>query len=140
MHQAHVTVYYEDVDAMGIVYHANYLRFFDRARLQWVHSLGYPMHALQQAGILLVVKKIDVSYHRPAKLGDELVIFTRLVQLKRASFVVEQEMQCIAEPAITLCSGRIQVVSTSIDLKPMAVPSYFVSALNSNRSPCMTEN
>jgi acyl-CoA thioester hydrolase len=68
-------VYWEDTDGGGIVYYANYLRFLERARTEWLRSLGHSQQALaSQAGILFTVVSLSVDYRRPAKLDDELII------------------------------------------------------------------
>jgi acyl-CoA thioester hydrolase len=68
-------VYWEDTDGGGIVYYANYLRFLERARTEWLRSLGYSQHALcEEPGIMFAVVSLSVEYRRPAKLDDELVI------------------------------------------------------------------
>jgi acyl-CoA thioester hydrolase len=70
-----VRVYWEDTDGGGIVYYANYLRFLERARTEWLRSLGYSQHALsEEPGIMFAVVSLNVEYRRPARLDDELVI------------------------------------------------------------------
>jgi len=65
-----VKVYYEDTDALGVVYYANYLRYFERGRSELVESLGTPIADWNTAGCNIVVFKVNVTYHKPAKLGD----------------------------------------------------------------------
>lgn len=84
-------VYWEDTDAGGIVFYANYLKFFERARTEWLRSLGLSQQALREAtGGFFVVTETHVQHHRPARLDDALRITTRLTQMGRASLVLQQ--------------------------------------------------
>lgn len=83
MHSLSVTVYYEDTDALGIVYHANYLKYFERARTEYLKSLDIDLNdLLKNHGLCFVLKHIEVDYKAPAKLNDVLVVKTE-VQLKK---------------------------------------------------------
>ena len=84
-------VYWEDTDASGIVYHANYIRWMERARSEWARSLGMNQDALlTESHRALVVANLAIAYKRPAHLDDTVTVRTRLIALKTASFVVEQ--------------------------------------------------
>ena len=81
-HQFRTRVYYEDTDLAGIVYYANYLKFIERARTEWVASLGVDQMALKAAqGIVFAVRRVEADFLRPAKFGDDLVVETRLQML-----------------------------------------------------------
>ena len=70
-----VRVYYEDTDAGGVVYHTNYLKFFERARTEWLRSLGYSQASLASTeGVLFTVVSLGTEYHRPARLDDQLLV------------------------------------------------------------------
>ena len=87
-----VRVYWEDTDAGGIVFYANYLKFFERARTEWLRSLGVQQHALREAcGGMFVVSETSVKYHKPARLDDELLVTARLETSGRASMAIRQE-------------------------------------------------
>ena len=84
-------VYYEDTDLAGIVYYANYLKFIERARSEWVRTLGIDQGRLRAGqGVVFAVRRIEADYLRPAKFDDELVVETRLVALTGARIVLEQ--------------------------------------------------
>jgi len=84
-------VYYEDTDLAGIVYYANYLKFIERARTEWVRALGVDQGRLRAGqGVVFAVRRIEADYLRPAKFDDELVVETRLVALTGARIVLEQ--------------------------------------------------
>lgn len=81
-----IRVYYEDTDAGGIVYYANWLRYFERARTDWLRALGFGHRALaDEHGVLLVVRDVCIDYRRPARLDDELVVDVRPLAVRRAS-------------------------------------------------------
>ncbi len=90
-HRFGVKVYYEDTDLAGIVYYANYLKFIERARTEWVASLGVDQTALKaRDGIVFAVRRVEADYLRPAKFADDLVVETRLQTLGGARIVLEQ--------------------------------------------------
>ena len=90
-HRFGVKVYYEDTDLAGIVYYANYLKFIERARTEWVASLGVDQMALKaREGIVFAVRRVEADFLRPAKFGDELVVETTLHSLGGARIVLEQ--------------------------------------------------
>ena len=89
-----IRVYYEDTDAGGIVYYANWLRYFERARTDWLRALGFGHRALaDEHGVLLVVRDLHIDYRRPARLDDELVVDVRPVATRRASCTLWQSAQ-----------------------------------------------
>jgi acyl-CoA thioester hydrolase len=90
-HQFHTRIYYEDTDLAGIVYYANYLKFIERARTEWVASLGIDQMALRAVhGIVFAVRRVEADYLRPARFGDELVVETVLTTIGGARLVLEQ--------------------------------------------------
>ncbi|WP_295070290.1 tol-pal system-associated acyl-CoA thioesterase [Tabrizicola sp.] len=90
-HTHAVRVYYEDTDLAGIVYYANYLKFIERARTEWVTALGVDQIALKaRDGIVFAVRRVEADYLRPARFGDDLVVETRLQTLGGARIVLEQ--------------------------------------------------
>jgi len=87
-----VRIYWEDTDAGGIVFYANYLKFFERARTEWLRALGIGQQALREAtGGLFVVSETAVRYHRPARLDDELIVTAQLQDIGRASLTIAQQ-------------------------------------------------
>lgn len=90
-HQFATRVYYEDTDLAGIVYYANYLKFIERARTEWVGSLGVDQMALKaSAGVVFAVRRVEADYLRPARFGDDLVVETVLHSLSGARIGLEQ--------------------------------------------------
>ncbi len=93
-----IRVYWEDTDAGGIVFYANYLKYFERARTEWLRSLGIQQRVLQeQSGGMFVVSETQVRYQRPARLDDPLIIRTQVLELGRASMVLEQQALLFSE-------------------------------------------
>ncbi|THD85027.1 tol-pal system-associated acyl-CoA thioesterase [Aliigemmobacter aestuarii] len=92
-HIHHLRVYYEDTDLAGIVYYANYLKFIERGRSEWVRSLGIDQTRLRaDQGIVFAVRRVEADYLRPAKFDDELQVVTRIQTVGGARIVLEQEV------------------------------------------------
>lgn len=92
-HIHNLRVYYEDTDLAGIVYYANYLKFIERGRSEWVRSLGIDQVRLKaDQGIVFAVRRVEADYLRPARFDDELQVVTRLVTVGGARIVLEQEV------------------------------------------------
>ncbi len=121
-----VRVYYEDTDAGGIVFYANYLKFFERARTEWLREAGIGQQALAaEAGRMFVVKSTAMDYHAPAKLDDRLEITVAVEKLGRASVnFVQEAFHVEGDQRRLLCSGSIRVgcVDTQT-LRPATIPT-----------------
>lgn len=87
-----VRVYYEDTDAAGIVYYANYLRFLERGRTEFLRSLGHDQHALMKEGIAFAVRSVSAEFLKPARLDDLLAVETRIAALGRAQLTFTQRI------------------------------------------------
>ena len=127
-----VRVYWEDTDAGGIVFYANYLKFFERARTEWLRSLGVEQQALrEQTGGIFVVSQTDVRYHRPARLDDQLLVTVFLVETGRASLTIRQRVLQQANTQDTvLCEGTIRVGWVDANtFKPTRFPSILLDLL-----------
>ena len=112
-----VRVYYEDTDAGGLVYHANYLKYMERARTEWLRSIGYEQdRLLEQDGIVFAVHSLQVGYHRPARFNDALEVSAALANKGRASLIFRQEIRRTADSRL-LCDGEIRIAC--MDLKQM---------------------
>lgn len=92
IHRFPVRVYYEDTDMGGIVYHANYLRFIERARSDWVRNLGNDQNAMRDAGLIWVVRRIEADYLAPAKFDEELLIETEVKKVTPARLTMSQQV------------------------------------------------
>ncbi|MFU8863175.1 MAG: tol-pal system-associated acyl-CoA thioesterase [Rhodobacterales bacterium] len=85
-----IRVYYEDTDMAGIVYYANYLRYIERGRSDWVRGLGIDQNAMKAQGLVFAVRRVEADYLMPARLDDELVVETEVVQVTGARLVMDQ--------------------------------------------------
>lgn len=124
-----VRVYYEDTDAGGVVYYANYLKFFERARTEMLRAMGCEQDQLRnQAGILFVVRSVQVDYLRPALFNDLLSVSCHITELKKASLTFEQH---ISRENEVLCSGVIRIACLDANtMRPKAIPTYLIDSLN----------
>ena len=130
-----IRIYWEDTDAGGIVFYANYLKFFERARTEWLRSLGVNQQALRDAtGGIFVVAEANLKYHQPARLDDELIVTARLTEAGRASLTMAQEARLRSQPQSDsgmrlLCEGLIRIGWVdAATLKPARLPSHVLEA------------
>ncbi|MFZ6674983.1 tol-pal system-associated acyl-CoA thioesterase [Undibacterium sp. Xuan67W] len=116
-----VRIYYEDTDAGGIVFYANYLKFFERARTEWLRAAGINQQIMSaEYQVMFVVKGTAVEYHAPARLDDELRISVVVEKLGRASVQFIQEVWC---GDLLLVTGKIKVGCVSVGaVRPAAIP------------------
>ena len=89
-HKLPIRVYYEDTDMAGIVYYANYLRYIERARSDWVRGLGIDQKLMKAEGLVFVVRRVEADYLASARLDDELVVETDVLQVTGARLVMDQ--------------------------------------------------
>lgn len=118
-HQLTVRVYYEDTDFGGIVYYANYLKFIERARTEWVRDMGVDQIAMKAEGVVFAVYRVEADYLRPAKYDDLLEVHTTLEQITAARMVVWQEVRRDGE---LLFQARVTVVAIGENGAPARLP------------------
>lgn len=123
-----VRVYWEDTDAGGVVYYANYLKFMERARSEWLRAAGFEQDVLRdEAGVVFVVRRVEVDYLSPARFNDRLDVSVTLLELGRASLVLTQ----------SLSRGDARLVAAQVTLacvdatrfKPVKIPAPILQAL-----------
>ena len=124
-----VRVYYEDTDAAGIVYYANYLKFMERARTEWLRSRGFEQRRLaHEHGVMFAVSRLTVRYGRPARLDERLHIGVGITRLGRAGFDMEHDVA--GEDGSALCVGSVRIAClATADLKPRAIPPFLLTEL-----------
>lgn len=116
-----VRVYYEDTDAGGIVYYANYLKFFERARTEWLREMSIEQDILLERSVGFVVKRVEMDNYAPARFNELLCIESEIVELKRASLVFKQKI--ISPNKQCLVSALIRVACVNLSkMKPQAIP------------------
>ncbi len=120
-----VRVYYEDTDSGGVVYYANYLKFMERARSEWLRSLGFEQDALaREAGVIFAVTEVEVKYRRPARFNDALAVSAKVIERGRASLRFAQTVMRDDE---VLCEGRVQIASLdSTRFSPRPIPEILL--------------
>ncbi len=125
-----IRVYWEDTDAGGIVFYANYLKFFERARTEWLRSLGIEQRSLRESsGGMFVVGETSVRYRQPARLDDELLVTARVQESGRASLIIAQQAFLRGSHTL-LCEGTIRIGWVEADtLKPARIPPTILEAL-----------
>lgn len=126
-----IRVYHEDVDIMKIVYYANYLRFYERARTEHLREVGFDQTELMKnAGVMFVVKAVELNYHLPAVLNDMLVVTSETSAHRRSSFLFKQKIYRDSEEGICLNEATVTIVCVnSISLKPSTIPSLIIDKL-----------
>lgn len=117
-------VYYEDTDMSGVVYHANYLRFFERARTEWLRQFGLSQEALrQQHGIAFTVANMQIDFLAPARLDDALEVTVELHKRKRASLEFRQTIRMTAVPQRLLARAEVRVGCVDmLNFRPRPLP------------------
>jgi acyl-CoA thioester hydrolase len=121
-HKHLIRVYYEDTDAGGIVYYANYLKFFERARTEWLRKLGIEQDELLEHSVGFVVKRVEMDNHAPARFNQLLCIESEIVELKRASLVFKQIIKSPSEQHLVSAIIKVACVNLSL-MKPQAIPA-----------------
>ena len=123
-----VRVYWEDTDAGGVVYYANYLKFMERARSEWLRAFGFEQDVLRdEAGVVFVVRRVEIDYLSPARFNEQLEVSVTLHEMGRASLSVCQELMRgstrLAEAVVTLaCVDAVR-------FKPVKIPEPLLQAL-----------
>ncbi|HEX7750618.1 MAG TPA: tol-pal system-associated acyl-CoA thioesterase [Bordetella sp.] len=125
-----IRVYYEDTDAGGVVFYANYLKFFERARTEWLRALGFDQsHMADRLQRIFVVAGLNMDYRKPARLDDLLTIRSRVTRLGRASVHFAQRAERRSE---LLAEGNIQVCCVdTIQMRPAELPPGVRASLQS---------
>jgi acyl-CoA thioester hydrolase len=122
-----IRVYYEDTDAGGIVYYANYLKFFERARTELLRSLGFEQDQLMQKGMVFVVKNVNVDYLSPVQFNDKIEIRTHCKILKKASI---EFFQTVYKEDMLCCQGTIKIICLNLaQFRPTKMPNDIYQGL-----------
>jgi len=125
-------VYYEDTDAGGIVYYANYLKFFERARTEWLRALGIEQDSLLSKNVAFVVAKVLMENKKPARFNELLTVSSQISTLKHASIVFAQTIHNSAGDII--CTAEIKVACIALqEMKARAIPAEVTEVLKRGR-------
>ena len=125
-----VRVYYEDTDMAGVVYYANYLRYLERARTEWLAALGFELASVEREhAITFVVHHVDIRYHQPARLGDRLDVTAALEQLGRARMLMRQDVRRGPQ---TLVEARVTLACLDhVNWRPARIPAPLAQRMES---------
>ena len=137
-----IRVYYEDTDAGGVVYHSNYINFFERARTEWLRTLGLEQDKLlSEHQLAFVVRALDCDYIKPGLFNDELFVTADIRELRNTSVVFKQQIlksskneeQEVHEDHVILAKGNVTVVAVdSKTFRPKRLPEFFVAKIKEN--------
>ncbi|UWR23377.1 tol-pal system-associated acyl-CoA thioesterase [Sulfitobacter sp. S190] len=119
-HTKRIRVYYEDTDMAGIVYYANYLRYIERARSDWVRDVGIDQLAMKEAGVVFAVRRVEVDYILPARFDDVLEVRTDLESLGPARMVMAQQ---VWRETTLLLEAKVTVVCIGAGGRPTRLPA-----------------
>ena len=124
-----IKVYYEDTDSGGVVYYSNYLKFLERARTEFINSIGLSnKKLLEEFKTLIIVKACNIEYLKPAKLEDKLQIYSSIVSFKKASFVIHQ---IIKKNNDLIVKAKLKLVTINKEGKPVKIPFVLEKKFNS---------
>ncbi|HXG28381.1 MAG TPA: tol-pal system-associated acyl-CoA thioesterase [Nevskiales bacterium] len=128
-------VYYEDTDSGGVVYYANYLKFLERARTEWLRARGLQQDVLaRELGVLFMVRSVELDYRRPARLDDWLEVRSRVAEVRPASLGFVQAVWRPGGPGELLCSGRVRVACVdAATLRPRSIPELVLTEIVSGQ-------
>jgi len=126
-----VRVYYEDTDAAGIVYHANYLRFMERGRTEWLRNLGFEQSRVRsEEGVVFVIIRANVEYLSAARFDQELLVLSALERVRRASMTFHQCIEDSAGHTVCRATNTIACVDAA-SLTPRRIPAHMMKVLDS---------
>lgn len=124
-----IRVYYEDTDAAGIVYYANYLKYMERARTERLRAIGYEQdNLMQDEKIVFAVRSVEADYLKPARFNEELLVSANVSELKRASLLFHQQVKHL--DGTVLCEGSIRIACLdSESMSPKKIPSEMIERI-----------
>ncbi|WP_022707739.1 tol-pal system-associated acyl-CoA thioesterase [Paracoccus zeaxanthinifaciens] len=125
-HDLSIRVYYEDTDLAGIVYYANYLKFIERGRSEWLRDLGIDQLALKRDGLVFAVRRVEADYLRPAIFDDLLTVRTELAEHSPARIAVDQQ---VIRDGQVLFRARVVIACLNADGRPARLPATLLARL-----------
>lgn len=131
-----IRVYYEDTDMSGVVYHASYLRFLERARTEWLRALGFSQERLKdELGVVFTVAGMELEFRRPARLDDALEATVEIEGRKRASLNFVQTLRRAEDASQVLTQARVRAACVEMNtFRPCALPGEIFAAVDSGRA------
>ncbi|MFW2331878.1 MAG: YbgC/FadM family acyl-CoA thioesterase [Nitrospinota bacterium] len=126
-----INIYYEDTDAAGLVYYANYLKYFERARTEYFKIRGFNPFQLANNGILFVVQKASIEYKSAARLGDTIKVETSILKIRGARVIFGYRV-ILEQQERLIVTGRTDLACVTNDMKPQRIPDKIVTILEQN--------
>lgn len=126
MHRKEIRIYYEDTDLAGIVYYANYLKFIERARTDWLRDLGIDQGAMKEDGFVFAVRRVEADYLSPARFDDLLMVESALSHATAARIVLDQR---ILRGDGVIFTARVTLACLGRDGRPVRLPSGLAGLL-----------
>lgn len=124
----HIRIYYEDTDAGGVVYHANYLGYFERARTEFLRERGLSVKGLHETGSIFPVVRLEIDYRAPAVLDDLLDVETEVFEVGKTSFTLAQRVRRTVDGKL-LVEGKVTLVCVGPGMKAKRLPGELVRLL-----------
>ncbi len=123
-----IRVYYEDTDAGGVVFYANYLKFFERARTEMLRSFGFEQDQLiAEDNVIFVVRSVTVDYLKPARFNEQINVSAKIIENKKTSLIFEQ---AITREQELLCNGRVRIACVDAEsMRPKPIPVSILERL-----------
>lgn len=131
-HRFDIRVYYEDTDMAGIVYHANYLRYIERARSDWVSQQGLDQNAMRADGVVFVVSRIEADFRAPARFDDRLIVETEVAAMTKARLVMNQ---VVKRGEDVLFTAVVTAACATLEGRPTRLPARLQGALAGGQAP-----
>lgn len=125
-------VYIEDTDILGMVFHANYLKYFERARSEWAEHVGMGIDWQRKEGVYFPVRSIKIDYFRPAQLHQMVEVVTRLIKVRPASMLYEQHLRPKDLNDTILCKAEVKIACVDLDLRPCPLPDSILQSYMEN--------
>jgi acyl-CoA thioester hydrolase len=125
-----VRVYYEDTDAGGVVYYANYLKFMERARSEWLRALGFEQDRLiEEEAAIFAVRHVSVDYLKPARFNEELQVHVKLLKRGSASLYLDQSIR--NQDGVEVCKGVVKIACIHPEsFRPQPIPKSILTVLD----------
>lgn len=124
-----IRVYYEDTDAGGVVYHSNYLKYFERGRTEYLRDRGFSVGEMARQGFVFSVVRIEINYRAPALHDDLLTVDTEVLEIRKSSFTLAQRVLRVSDEKL-LADGKVKLACVGPEMKPKRLPEEIIQALN----------
>ncbi len=131
MSEISLRVYYEDTDSAGVVYYANYLKFIERGRTEYLRELGFEQDWLiENKNVIFAVKSLSAKYHYPARFNEQILVQTDVEKIRQASLIFSQKILSLKQNKVLFNSQVTVACLNAKTFKPCAIPTMILEAVN----------